>query len=74
MKEQTPNTGNIATKDGDSFVKPCTITHWYRFDPNCPTFDQLRAIEADNKRRIFQTRKRGVCDSIIACLQKLVFW
>jgi hypothetical protein len=49
-------------------------THWYRFDPNRPTFDQLRAIERDKRRFNSGAKTRRVSESIKQFFQKVILW
>lgn len=48
--------------------------HWYRFDSNSPTLDQLRAIERDKWRFNSAAKKRRVGESIKQFFQKVIHW
>lgn len=61
--------------DGADFVAvPRTTTHWYRFDPNRPTVDQLRATEKNSKQRSFQEKSRRIGDNIEGHFRRMRRW
>jgi hypothetical protein len=51
-----------------------TTTHWYRYDPNRPTSDQLRAAERDSNRRSFREKRKSIGDSIKRNFKRLKLW
>jgi hypothetical protein len=66
--------GKTVEKKTDSALKHCPPTHWYRFDPNRPTFDQLRAAEKDSKQHSFQEKRRRIGDSIERHFRRMKRW
>lgn len=48
--------------------------HWYRFDPNRPTFDQLRAIDIDRKRRASKESRLRISESMLTFFRRFVPW
>lgn len=58
----------------DSVVLNRTTIHWYRYDPNRPTLDQLRAAERDREKRSFQEKKSRLSEDLKRSIGRLKFW
>lgn len=63
-----------AVEEKNSAILRHLHTHWYRFDPNRPTFDQLRAAEKDSKQRSFQEKRRRIGESIERHFRRMKLW
>lgn len=51
-----------------------TTIHWYRYDPNRPTLDQLRAAEREIKQRSYWEKKKNISECIKKNFNRLKLW